>query len=310
LLFFTLAAGFVLLIAGGELLVRGGVRLARIAGVPPLIIGITIVGFGTSMPELVAALQAALSGAPDLAVGNIVGSNIANILLILGVAAVLTPITVSPETVRRDGTLVVATSVLLLAAGLFGVLGRPAGIVFIVLLCAYMWFLLRHGRVPDDVLPDGIEVRKGPGELAISGIITAVGIAVVIAGGRLLVEGAVELARLLDVSETVIGLTVVSVGTSLPELATTLMAVLRKAPDIALGNVLGSNVYNILGIGGITATVTPLPVSAHMLRVDMPLMVAISILLVVLALRLGTLGRKTGLLFLAGYGVYVGLLFG
>jgi len=310
LLYLTLTAGFVLLILGGELLVRGGVRLARIAGVPPLIIGITIVGFGTSMPELVAALQAALAGAPGLAVGNIVGSNIANILLILGVAAVLTPITVSPETVRRDGTLVVATAVLLLAASLFGVLGRPVGIAFIAGLGAYMWFLLRHGRVPDEALPDGIEVRKGPREIALSGLITAIGIAVVIAGGRLLVDGAVELARLLDVSEAVIGLTVVAVGTSLPELATTLMAVLRKAPDIALGNVLGSNVYNILGIGGITATVTPLPVSGHMLHVDMPLMVAISILLVALALRLGTLGRTTGVLFLAGYGAYVALLFG
>ncbi len=310
MLFLTLAAGFIMLIVGGELLVRGGVRLARIAGVPPLVIGITIVGFGTSMPELVASVQAALAGAPDLAVGNIVGSNIANILLILGVAAVLSPITVSRETVRRDGTLVVATAVLLLATGLAGVLGRPVGIAFIVLLCAYMWFLLRHGRVPEEVLPDGVEVRKGPGELATSSLVTAIGIAVVIAGGGLLVEGAVELARLLDVSETVIGLTVVSVGTSLPELATTLMAALRKAPDIALGNVLGSNVYNILGIGGITATVTPLPVSAHMLRMDMPLMVAISILLVVLALRLGTLGRGTGVLFIIGYAGYVALLFG
>ena len=306
----ALLAGFVLLIAGGELLVRGGVRLARIAGVSPLVIGITIVGFGTSTPELVASLQAALAGVPDLALGNIVGSNIANILLILGIATFLSPITVSPETVRRDGALVVATAVLLLLAGMLGVLGRLTGIVFVTGLMAYMWFLLRHGRVPAEALPDGIDPGKGPGELAISGLLTLIGIALVIAGGRLLVDAAVALARLLEVSEAVIGLTVVAVGTSLPEMATTLMAAARKAPDIALGNVLGSNIYNVLGIGGITATVTPLPVPAHMLRVDMPMMVAVSILLVVLALRLKTLGRRTGVLFLGGYGVYVALLFG
>lgn len=306
---FTLLAGFVLLIVGGELLVRGGARLARIAGVPPLVIGITIVGFGTSTPELAASLQAALAGVPDLAVGNIVGSSIANILLILGLAAILTPITVAPQTVRRDGALVVATAVLLLLAGMLGVLGRLTGIVFVIGLVAYMWFLLRHGRVSAESLPDGIDPGKGPGQLAIAGLLTLIGIALVIVGGRLLVDAAVALARLLEVSEAVIGLTVVAVGTSLPEMATTLTAALRKAPDIALGNVLGSNIYNVLGIGGITATVTPLPVPAHILRVDMPVMVAVSILLVVLALRLKTLGGGTGLVFLAGYGAYVALLF-
>jgi cation:H+ antiporter len=310
LLFFTLITGFVLLIAGGELLVRGGVRLARIMGVPPLIIGITIVGFGTSTPELVAAIQAVLAGVPQLAIGNIVGSNIANLLLILGVAALLSPISVTPETVRRDGALVVATAVLLLVAGFMGGLTRPIGIAFIVALVAYMYFLLRHGRVPEEMLPDSVETPRGPWELATSGVLALIGIGLVITGGKLLVDGAVELARLLDVSEQVIGLTVVAVGTSLPELATTLMAVLRKSPDIALGNVLGSNVYNVLGIGGITATVRPLPISEQMLRFDLPFMVALSILLVVLALRYERLGRATGVLFLTTYAAYVASLFG
>jgi len=310
LLFFTLITGFVLLIAGGELLVRGGVRLARIIGVPPLIIGITIVGFGTSTPELVAAIEAALAGVPQLAIGNIVGSNIANLLLILGIAALLSPISVTPETVWRDGALLVGTAVLLLVAGFMGGLTRPVGIAFIVALAAYMYFLLRHGRVPEEMLPDSVESRRAPWELATSGVLTLIGIALVITGGKLLVDGAIQLARLLDVSEQVIGLTVVAVGTSLPELATTLMAALRKSPDIALGNVLGSNVYNVLGIGGITATVRPLPISEQMLRFDLPFMVALSILLVVLALRYERLGRTMGMLFLAGYVVYVASLFG
>lgn len=310
MLFFTLITGFVLLIAGGELLVRGGVRLARIIGVPPLVIGITIVGFGTSTPELVAAIEAALAGVPQLATGNIVGSNIANLLFILGIAALLSPISVTRETVRRDGALLVVTAALLLVAGLVGGLTRPVGIAFIVALIAYMWFLLRHGRVPEEILPDSVATPKGPWELATSGVLTLIGIALVITGGKLLVDGAIQLARLLDVSEQVIGLTVVAVGTSLPELATTLMAALRKSPDIALGNVLGSNVYNVLGIGGITATVRPLPISAHMLRFDLPFMVALSILVVALALRYEKLGRLTGVLFLAGYAAYVASLFG
>lgn len=310
MLFFTLITGFVLLIAGGELLVRGGVRLARVLGVPPLVIGITIVGFGTSTPELVAAIEAVLAGVPQLAIGNIVGSNIANILFILGIAAVLSPISVTPETVRRDGALLVATAVLLLIAGLMGGLSRLVGIAFIVALIAYMWFLLYRGRVPEEILPDSVQTPKGPWELGTSGVLTLIGIALVITGGKLLVDGAVELARLLDVSEQVIGLTVVAVGTSLPELATTLMAALRKSPDIALGNVLGSNVYNVLGIGGITALVKPLPISAQMLRFDLPFVVALSILVVALGLRYERLGRLTGVLFLVSYAVYVALLFG
>jgi cation:H+ antiporter len=309
-LFLSLAAGLVLLFAGGELLVRGAVRLARAGGVSPLVIGITVVGFGTSTPELVASLEAALAGLPEIAVGNIVGSNIANILLILGLAALVMPIACTPRTMRRDGALVVATALLLLVAGLFGDIARLVGLAFLLGLAAYVWFLLRHGRVPAEALPDGEEAPPAAGTVVGAGLSTVAGIAMVIAGGWLLVEGAVGLARLLGVSEGVVGLTVVAVGTSLPELATTLAAALRRAPDIALGNVLGSNVYNVLGIAGMTATVTPLPVPAAMVAFDLPLMAALSVLLVALGLWRQVLGRLTGLLFLAGYGTYVALLYG
>jgi cation:H+ antiporter len=309
-LFVTLAAGLVLLFAGGELLVRGAVRLARALGVPPLVIGITVVGFGTSTPELVASLEAALAGLPGLAVGNIVGSNIANILLILGLAALVTPIACTPQTMRRDGALGVAAALLLVLAGLFGEIARPAGMAFLLGLAAYVWYLLRHGRVPAEALPDGAEALPETGTVMGAGLSALAGIAMVIAGGWLLVEGAVGLARLLGVSDGVVGLTVVAVGTSLPELATTLMAALRRAPDIALGNVLGSNVYNVLGIAGMTATVVPLPIPAAMATFDLPLMAALSILLAALGLWLRVLGRLTGVLFLAGYGTYVALLYG
>jgi cation:H+ antiporter len=309
LLFLILVAGFAFLIGGGELLVRGGVRPAHDAGVSPLVIGITIVGFGTSTPELVASVQAAFAGVPDLAVGNIVGSNISNILLILGIAALLRPIPVAPAIMRRDGVLVVATAVLLMAAGFTGTIGRLTGLAFVAGLVAYMWLLLRQPRVPGEVRLDGGNQRAGGAKTSSAIIMTVAGIVLVVAGGHLLVKGAVALAQLLNVADAVIGLTIVAVGTSLPELATTLMAVWRKAPDIALGNVLGSSVYNVLGIGGITAVITPLPVADHFLRVDMPVMVAVSIALVVLALKLETLGRLSGLVFLAGYGAYVALLF-
>ncbi len=311
----SLLGGFVLLLAGGELLVRGASGLAAQLGVSALVIGIVVVGFGTSAPELVTCLQAALSGVPGLAIGNIVGSNIANILLILGAGAVVYPMTCPRDVLKRDGGLVVATAFMLAIAGYLGGLTRIAGIIFIAGLAYYMWSLMarerRIGKAAAAMAGEPMPVidLKCP-KLWSSAGLTGAGTAAVIYGGKLLVEGSVELATYWGVADEVIGLTVVALGTSLPELATSMIAAFKRQSDIALGNVLGSNVYNILGIGGATAAVSPFAISPQVLSVDIPLMIALSIIMVAVAAIWNGINRWTGAAFLGGYGIYVTMLLG
>ena len=304
----SLLAGFVLLLGGGEYLVRGAGALALRFGLSHLVVGIIIVGFGTSVPELVASIQAALSGAPGIAMGNVVGSNTANILLILGVGAIIYPVIVSGAAIYRDGVTMVATAALLLFAVWGGQLSTLAGLLFVLLLAAYLVYLIYSDRKAngeaaadedDDDLPEPSK------SIWLDIAMVAGGTAAVVAGGKLLVDGAISVAQAFDVSDEVIGLTLVAIGTSLPELATSIMAALRKHSDIALGNVLGSNVYNILGIAGITALIKPIPVSAHMVKVDIPVMIAVSVALFVLAVVVRRFGKRVGYAFLAGYAVYI-----
>lgn len=321
---FLLAGGLLFLIAGGEFLVRGAVQLAERAGLPKLLIGLTLVGFGTSTPELVTSVQAALSGSPGIALGNVVGSNIANVMLILGAAALAAPIAVTSMALKRDGLIGVAAAVLLLCAALTGQLDRWIGVGLVSLLVGYLVLAWRTERQDGDHsaafdkaeafegahgpgLHEGGAARPGGGVGAtlLSLAFAAGGLVLLVIGGRLLVEGAIGLARALAVSEAVIGLTIVAVGTSLPELVTSLIAAARRQSDVALGNVLGSNIYNVLGIAGVTAVIVPVPVPDGMAAFDMPLMIAASLLLLLVARTGWRVGRREGSALLALYGVYV-----
>lgn len=320
-----LLGGLVLLALGGELLVRGAVQIAERFGVSPLLIGLTLVGFGTSTPELVASVQAALAGSPGIAVGNIVGSNIANILLILGLAALVNPIAVSSAALARDGGLAAVTAGLVVLVGLLWMLDRVVGVVFLAGLAGYILFAYRQERAgPADhtaafdkaaafegAHPSGVHgaLAAAPGAgaagLAASAGLLLGGLVLVVLGGGFLVDGAIGLARGLGVSETVIGLTIVAVGTSMPELVTSLVAAFRRQSEVALGNVLGSNIYNVLGIGGVTALIAPTPVPAEIAQYDAFVMLLVSVLLLFIARSGWRIGRGEGGLLLGGYAVYL-----
>ncbi len=303
-----LASGLVLLLAGGEALVRGAVLAATRLGVSPLVIGLTLVGFGTSTPELVASLQAAAAGAPGLALGNVVGSNITNVLLILGLAAVIAPVAVSRGAFLRDGAAVVGASLALAALSLHGTVGRLAGAALLVALALYTLNTLRSERTgwqevaTEEDTPQG-RLWRGLG-------LAALGIAGVVVGAEFLVRSALVLARGFGVSETVIGLTLVAVGTSLPELATSVVAALRRQSALALGNVLGSNLFNILGIAGVTAMVTPLPVPPEIAGRDVWVMLAAALALAAAGVTGWRIDRREGAAFLAAYAGVLALQLG
>lgn len=316
-----LVGGLVLLVVGGELLVRGSVQVASRLGVSPLVIGLTLVGFGTSTPELVTSVQAAFLGSPGIAYGNIVGSNIANILLILGAAALLTPIVVTSGALRRDGMVMIGAAVAFAALAAIAPLGRAVGAAFLALLAIYMVLAIRqertgvdHGAAYDKGLAaqeadPGLMPARRPGPtVAVSLLIALAGLVLVVAGGHLLVDGAVALARRLGLAEAVIGLTIVAVGTSMPELVTSVMAALRKETDVAFGNVIGSNIYNVLGIGGCTALLAPSAVPAEIVGFDNLVMIGVSVAVVVLAFTGRRIARWEGGLLLAGYAAYIAWL--
>ena len=312
------AVGFALLFAGGELVVRGAVGLARRFGVSPLVIGLTIVGFGTSLPELLVSLRAALAGAPGIAVGNVIGSNMANMMLILGVAALICPIAVNPNAVRRDGLFVLAATAVFAAIGLGGAVDRWQGAVMILLLLGYVAFSLwRDLHADDDAAAlhreEADELTGQPRRLWVLILSVAGGFAAIGAGAGLLVDGATALARAAGVSDEVIGLTLVAVGTSLPELATSIVAAYRGHSDVCLGNVLGSNIFNLFGILGITALATPVPFADRIVAFDLWALLAATALLAPFMLTGRRVSRPEGTTLLALYAGYVAcqfLLFG
>ncbi|WP_116083983.1 calcium/sodium antiporter [Tropicimonas sp. IMCC34011] len=302
----SIGAGLVLLALGGEGLVRGAVALAARLGMSPLLIGLTVVGFGTSTPELFTSLQAAFAGAPGIAVGNVVGSNIANILLILGVAALIAPVVVSPSAFRRDGLSLGLATLAAVIVVLIGVLTRGAGLALLFGLAVYLFAAyrleMRAGR-PEAAPADA----PGVG-LPVALLYAVGGIAMTVFGAGLLVGGATDLARMWGVPDTVIGLTLVAVGTSLPELVTSVIAALRGQGDLAFGNVVGSNIYNILGILGATALVKPIPVPAQIAQVDIWIMAGATLILVAVAVTGWRIRRWEGGLLLALYLGYVAWL--
>lgn len=315
-----LIAGFLLLLAGGELLVRGAVQAAERLGVSPLVIGLTLVGFGTSMPELVTSVQAGLAGAPGIAYGNIVGSNIANILLIGGVSALICPVIVAEAALRRDAALMLGAAVVFAVLAALLPMGRLIGAVFAAGLAAYIALVIRQERTigAQGAIHDKstalLQADPGLGRvspqrsLALPLLLALAGLALVVLGGALLVGGAVALARASGIGETVIGLTIVAVGTSMPELVTSVIAAVKRQGDVAFGNIVGSNIYNILGIGGTTALIAPGAVPTEIVRFDAPLMAGVSAVLVFFAATGRRVSRREGLALLAGYGGYLWLL--
>jgi len=319
--------GLGMLVAGGELFVRGAVRIAERLGISPLMIGLTLVGFGTSTPELVTSVQASLSGSPGIAVGNIVGSNIVNILLILGISALIFPIAVPSAALWRDGVFGAVAAAALVATGLFWTLDRIVGVTFLLGLVAYIAYAWRQesattgdhtaafekARALEEVHSGGLQ-HPAPavgflpafwnGTPASIGVVL-VGLVLVVVGGGLLVEGATGLARSLGISESVIGLTIVAIGTSMPELVTSVVAALRRHADVALGNVLGSNIYNVLGIGGATALIAPTAIPSEIAHFDGLVMLAVAVLLMGLARTGWRIGRREGALLVASYGGYL-----
>ncbi len=312
--FLFLVLGVALLTVGGEALIRGSLAVAMRLGVSPLLSGLVIVGFGTSMPELVVSVDAALSQRPDIALGNVVGSNIGNILLILGTCALITPLAVKPMALRRDAVTVVAASILFIVLVGGSALGPADAAIFLMALVAYLVWAYWSERLqvsPSAELhkAEAEELTALPKSVAWTVITVIAGLVLLIAGSQVLLVGAVGIADHFGVSEAVIGLTLVAVGTSLPEFSISIIAALRKHADVAVGNVLGSNIFNLLGILGVSAFLQPLPVHARILQFDQWVMLGTSLLLLIFLYTGHRLSRLEGGVLLVGYVVYVGLSF-
>jgi cation:H+ antiporter len=312
--YLLVAGGLVLLTVGGEALIRGSLVAARRLGVSPLLSGLVIVGFGTSAPELVVSVNAALDMQPDIAIGNVVGSNIGNILLILGLCALITPLTVRPMALRRDAVTVVAASILFIVLVGGRALGPVDAMILLTSLVAYLVWAYRSERLhasPSAELhkAEAEELTALPKSVAWTVITLIAGLLMLIAGSQVLLAGAVGIAEHFGVSQAVIGLTLVAVGTSLPELSISVIAALRRHADVAVGNILGSNIFNLLGILGVSAFLQPLPVHERILKFDQWVMLGCSLLLLVFLYTGRRLSRLEGGILLLGYGVYVGLSF-
>ncbi|WP_028990215.1 calcium/sodium antiporter [Thermithiobacillus tepidarius DSM 3134] len=303
--------GLALLIAGAELLVRGASRLAAAFGISPLVIGLTVVAFGTSSPELAISVQSGLAGQSDIALGNVVGSNIFNVLFILGLSAVITPLLVAQQLVRLDVPVMIGVSLLVLGLGLDGAFSRPEGGLLVAGLAAYTAFLIRQSRRESQAVQTeyaqefGAATSAGRGRL-LNLALVAGGLGLLVLGSRWLVTGAVAFAQALGVSELVIGLTLVAAGTSMPEVATSLIAAVRGQRDIAVGNVVGSNIFNLLGVLGLTAVVAPngVPVSDAVLGFDLPVMIAVAVACLPIFLSSHLIARWEGFVFLGYYAAY------
>jgi cation:H+ antiporter len=309
----SIGIGLVLLLAGGELLVRGAVACAKSLGVSPLLIGLTLVGFGTSTPELVTSVTAALNGSPGIAVGNVVGSNTANILLILGMSAIIYPLAVNPLGFKRDAIMLAVAAFACLVVVLYGRIGPLVGVGFIALLIAYVGYVyIKEKAVPDEAAlvseHRAEDARVGPSNRWISVTMAVIGIAITIFGAGFLVDGAIGVAKGLGVSDTIIGLTIVAVGTSMPELVTSIMAAIRKHADVAYGNIIGSNIFNVLFILGTTALIQPIEIPQQIANVDIWVMMAATGLLILFARTGIQLQRWEGIVFVTSYIGYTSYL--
>ena len=301
-----IVVGMVFLFLGGEALVKGAAHLARALGLSPLVIGLSVVAFATSAPELAVTVMATLSDRDALAVGNAVGSNIANVGLILGAAALLGRVVAHRSFLRREVPFMIAVSASLWPVFADGRMSRLEGLALFATLFLFLWYLLRSGRRPADIE----ELAAAPPlAVPLSSLLVALGVGLLVGGARVLVIGAVDIAVALGVSERVIGLTMVALGTSLPELASSLVAARRRQGEILLGNIVGSNVFNILCVLGLAAAVRPLDVSWAAIHVDFWVMMAFSLLLLPILHPRAYLGRLQGATLLVPYALYIWWLF-
>lgn len=334
--YLSLAAGLLLLLLCGDLLVRGAAGLAARAGVSPLVIALTVVALGTSMPELVISVDAALRGSPDIALGNVVGSNIANILLVLGVPALVYPIACRSQALGLNTGFMLAASGLLIALCFLGPLTRGEGLLLVALLAAYLawsaWTARRYridareqtakaealvrdvketGRLVEHAVEDIVEKDVKPAVMSrlVIGVFILVGCIGLPVGAHLVVEGGSELARIFGVPDAVIALSLIAAGTSLPELSTSLMAAWRRQYDLAIGNVVGSNIINILAILGVTSLIAPLPVAANFLHFDLWVMLLAALAIVPTVVARGSITRTRGAIFVLSYAIYLFAIF-
>jgi cation:H+ antiporter len=312
-----LIAGLVLLVVGAEALVKGASKIAAVIGISPLVIGLTIVAFGTSSPELAVSIGSALDGQSDIALGNVVGSNIFNVLFILGMSALITPLVVAQQLVRLDVPIMIGVSLLVLLFGWDGAVVWWEGAVLVAIGIWYTVFLIRQSKKEKrkDVLEDYQEEFADDGNpkndrIWLQIIFVIVGLALLVLGSRFLVDSAVAIAQSLGVSELVIGLTIIAAGTSLPEVATSVLASIRKQEDIAVGNVVGSNIFNILIILGLTAIIAPggVPVNPAALSFDIPFMIAVAVACLPLFFTGYRIDRWEGFVFLGYYVAYTAYL--
>ena len=308
--------GLALLLASGDLLVRGTISLVANLGISPLLMGLIIVGFGTSAPELIISVEAALTGAPGVALGNVVGSNIANVLLVLGAPALIAPIIFERAGVLRHALVMLGVSVIFMALAFGGVFAFYQGMVLLAMLAGFLLYSIRGRQLEAPPVLDMLKTDIALGGIAgrtrshlIASAMVAGGLAGLAVGANHLISGAVGIARALNVGEDVIGLSMLAIGTSLPELAITLTAAYRRRADVALGNVIGSNIFNLLAVMGITAAIAPVPVPQRFLALDLWVMLAAAAILLVFAITRRPIGRGAGAAFLLCYVVYMILLY-
>lgn len=302
-----LLAGMALLFWTGDFLVKGAVGLAENLGIPQLVIGLTVVAFGTSAPELFISVQAALAGQPGIAIGNVVGSNIANVLLVIGLPALLAPILADQAGLRRNMTAMIGLTVIFLWLLSNGVIGRLEGALLFAGLCGFIGWQIYEG-ISAGRAANG-DFQEELGEAPHGGWRVAAYLGIGIVGlplaAQMTIAGAVDIAEHFDISDAVIGLTVIAIGTSLPELATTLMAAVRNSGGVAIGNIVGSNIFNLAAIMGLTALIAPVTVADRIIQVDMWVMLATSLLLALLAFARIASGKLMGMAMLAAFGAYI-----
>lgn len=311
--YLELAAGLIYLLMGGDLLVRGAVALARRANISPMVVALTVVAFGTSLPELVVAIRAALTGHPGIVLGNVVGSNIANVMLVGGAAAVVYPLPSGGLNVRRDSAIMIVVSFLFLGVCILGDLNRLVGATLLVGLAVVLSITARDARSDRrSEITTPIEWVLGlPSQRRMITLFIVAGAVGLPLGADMVVEAAVDIASQLGISDTVVGLTIVAIGTSLPELATTIVAAWQRRTQVAIGTMIGSNVFNLLGIMAAAALVSPaaIAVPRKFLFIDLPVMLSAALILTVFVWLKRPIGRAPGLVLVTGYALYIVSLF-
>jgi len=306
-LFFAGLAG---LYYGAEWLVKGGARFAHSFNIRPIVIGLTIVAFGTSAPELVTGVVASFNQLDDIIIGNVIGSNIANIGLVLGLTALITPISVDMKLLYREVPIIIGISGMFYFMSWNGILGRIEGGILLAGIIAYTYFVYHIARKESRAIKEEYEeFVNGTNIILMDIVLIAIGLAALIGGAHVLLRSAIYIATVFGISELVVGLSVIAVGTSLPELAISMVASFRKESDISVGNVLGSNIYNIFVILGVIAVIQPLHINASTLRFDIPIMILFSVILMPMIIRKFKLGRTAGMFLFGGYCAYIVFLY-